>query len=543
MSTKINAVRTLAALAAAACMATVQAQPSAGAQAGSRRPNILLVIADDIGMDVSTDLYPGLIDGLLEQYGPQGHNHPEYRSIEGKPASLPNLNRLASQGMRFTNVWAQPFCSPTRATILTGLYAAENKVTTYEDALSASHTSFVSQLRDAGYRTGLFGKWHLAGIGRYTGMHPKQAGFDVFKGNMGAALNTFWDYEYVIQDADTGPMELRPESPPERALPGIAATTYAPVVKIADAIDWITAKENENADQPWFAWVAFNLSHATSSRTPSQMIVPNEDTLDPIARAEMQACAKNGFGTADLGDCSGEAVMRAMTTSLDTVLGRLIDAVDALDSNTYVIYVGDNGTPMYGRPGLDFIDNMYITRTARGKGTAYEGGSLVPMFVRGPGIEANSESHEYAHTADLFSTALEIAGLPVPEMVSNSEGNGSVPLDGVSLTPILFGDAAAVRDSDEGFVLTESHNLMTGGTQQVGARNGSFKLICGGALNGETDGDCEFYDIVGDPLEQYPLDSPADDCLAYTEKRLTPYDNDWHYCRLAEVIATRSFLR
>jgi hypothetical protein len=158
-------------------------------------------------------------------------------------------------------------------------------------------------------------------------MHPQQAGFDVFRGNMGAALNTFWQYEYVVQDAATGPTELRAEPIPEKSLPGIAATTYAPVVKTADAIEWITAREAEDPDAPWFTWLAFNLSHATSSRQPSQMIVPNADTLDPVALEEMRGCA-TAFATADLGSCSGEAVNRAMTTSLDTVLGKLLDAVE-----------------------------------------------------------------------------------------------------------------------------------------------------------------------------------------------------------------------
>ncbi len=76
--------------------------------------------------------------------------------------------------------------------------------------------------------------------------------------------------------------------------------------------------------------------------------------------------------------------MRAMTNALDTVAGKLFDAVDSLDPNTYIVYIGDNGTPMYGRPNLDFIDNMYLTRYGRGKGTAYESGLRVPMIVKGP---------------------------------------------------------------------------------------------------------------------------------------------------------------
>ena len=520
---------------AAALVTSLVITSSALAQNGDQ-PNILLIISDDIGMDASTDMYPGMIDDLLEQYGPDGHNHPEYQKIDGYPASLPRLSELASQGMRFTNIWAHPFCSPTRASLLTGLFAAETRVANYQDGLSQNHTSFVRNLKDAGYNTGIFGKWHIAGIGQYTGMKPKEAGFDIFQGNMHAALNTFWEWDYQVQDADSPAGEFRTEPVPERSLPGIAATTYAPVVKIADAIDWINDRDQNDPDNPWFAWVAFNLAHTTASRLPSQMIIPNRDTLDPVALAEMEGCATAGFETADLGECSGEAANRAMSNSLDTVLGHLLDTVDDIDRDTYIIYVGDNGTPMYGRPGLDFIDNMYITRTERGKGTAYEGGALVPLVVTGPGIEANTESTQFGHAADLFSTTLALAGLPIPEAVNNSDGSGQIPLEGVSLAPILFGEADTVRSPINGYVLTESHNLMTAGSRQVGARNGTHKVIC---FDG-TD-NCEFYNIAADPLEQYPLAVP-ESCATYSANS-RPGGDDWHYCRLTDVVATRSFMR
>src|SRR5262245_28148100 len=96
--------------------------PTAGT---NRPPNILLIIADDVGLDVTTDMYPGLISDLVKKYGPEGLNHPNYRAIDGSPASTPNLDRLAKEGMVFANAWAQPFCSPTRASILTGLTAVK----------------------------------------------------------------------------------------------------------------------------------------------------------------------------------------------------------------------------------------------------------------------------------------------------------------------------------------------------------------------------------------------------------------------------------
>jgi len=506
----------------------------------SRRPNILLVIADDVGMDVTTNMYPGLIEDLLKKYGPSGRNHPDYRKIKGTPASTPALDTFSRQGMRFGNVWAHPFCSPTRAAILTGLFAAKTKVTTYADALSTKHTSFVQKLKDeAGYSTAVFGKWHMAGLpgkpADYPGMKPKQAGFDLFKGNMHAAIVSFWNYDYQVQDDKTPPDQWRTEPMPTKSLPGIAPTNYGPVVKVADTIEWITAREKEDPNKPWFVWLAFNLSHTTIVQKPSAMAVPNADTLDPASYKEMKECGGT-FGTNNAGTCSGEALMRAMTNSLDTVFGKLLDAVDALDPNTYIIYIGDNGTPMYGRPNLDFIDNMYITRKDRGKGSAFESGALVPLVIRGPQIAAGSRNNEFLHVLDLFSTILDLAKLTPPKQVSNSDGAGSVPLDAVSLAPILFNKTKTVRDPDTGYILNENTNLMTGGTQIVGARNATYKVVCTNGVD-----NCLFYNVAEDPLEEYPLDKPAS-CAEYTNKKWTPKDPQWHFCRLKDIVATESFL-
>jgi len=512
-----------------------------GGKAGaSRRPNILLVIADDVGLDVTTDIYPGLINDLAKKYGPSGHNHPDYHKIEGKPASTPVLDKLATQGMRFTNIWAHPFCSPTRAAILTGLFAAKTKVTTYADPLSPKHTSFIRILKDeAGYSTAVFGKWHMAGLpGKpvdYPGMKPKQAGFDLFKGNMHAAINSYWNYDYQVQDEKTPADQWRTEPMPVKSLPGIAPTNYAPVVKAADAIEWITVREKENPDKPWFVWLAFNLAHTTIIQQPSAMAVPNADTLDAASYKEMKECGGT-FGSNNVGSCSGEALMRAMSNSLDTIFGKVLDTVDALDSNTFVIFISDNGTPMYGRPNLDFIDNMYITRKGRGKGTAYESGARVPMIIRGPKIAANSKNSSYAHVADLFSTILQLAKLNPPKQVSNSDGTGTLPLDAKSLSPILFNKAKATRDPNTGYILNENKNLMTNGTKWVGAQNATYKVVCIDSPN-----NCTFYNLVNDPLEEYPLAKP-DSCADYTNGKWTPKDPRWHYCRLTEVVAKESFL-
>ena len=533
----------------AACLAGICAVccPYAVAQnsatASPRHPNILLIIGDDFGVDVTSDMYSGLIDGLLKQYGPSGLNHPDYQAIKGKPASTPVLDNFARQGMTFSNTWAEPFCSPTRSSVLVGLFSAKTRVLTYADPLDPHHLSFVQLLKDkAGYSTAAFGKWHIAGLpGKpvdFPGMKPKQAGFDIYKGDLSAAIKSYWDYNYQIQDADTPADRWRSEKPPIRSLPGIAPTVYAPVVKAADTIEWITAQETADPNKPWFVWLAFNLSHATIQTKPSQMVVPNADTLNPAAYKEMKDCGGT-FGSANVGQCRGEQLMRAMTSSVDTVIGKVLDFVDTLHQDTYVIYMSDNGTPMYGRPNLDFIDNMYLTKKGRGKGTAFQSGTRVAMAIRGPGIKSNGTSNAYVDTTDLYSTILGFAGIQAPKMVPNSGGTGTVALDSVSLAPILFHNARETRDPHAGYLLAETVNLMTADkTRQAGARNATYKVVC---TNDYSPGNCLFYNLDRDPIEEYPLGKPAS-CADYRLGKWKSADPAWNYCRLIEVIATRSFM-
>jgi arylsulfatase A-like enzyme len=512
-------------------------KPGTPADSKSSRPNILLIIGDDIGIDVTTNMYPGLIDDLVKQYGPSGHNHPDYRQIYGRPASTPTLDTLAQSGIKFTQAWTQPFCSPTRTSIITGLYSAKTGVLDYTNWLSQNHHSFVRDLKEkGGYSTAVFGKWHIAGLGQYPGMKPKEAGFDLFLGNLHGGLATYWEYDYHIQDSNTPPDQWRTEKAPVRSLPGIAPTTFAPVVKAADTIKWITEQEEKDPDKPWFVWMAFNLSHITGNQMPNPMCVPNIDTLDEASRKEMEECGGT-FGSANVGSCSSEALMRAMTNAMDTMIGIVLDVIDSLDPNTYVIYLGDNGTWMFG-PKREFIDNMYITKQGRSKGTTYESGVRVSMAIRGPGIKAGSQSDEPIHNVDLFSTILELAGLDVPKTVPNRTGDGTVALDSVSLTPILFKGAKGLRDPNKGYLLTETINPVKANLMQVGARNATYKVICN--ENAETES-CIFYNLIDDPLEEYPLDKP-DSCTNYKNGNWTTADPEWHFCRLQEIIAKESFL-
>jgi arylsulfatase A-like enzyme len=479
-------------------------------QATAGRPNILLMIADDVGIDVLTELYPGLVDAVHGIYSARGHASAS--NIRGRPASTPALlERIAAQGMVFSSAWAQPVCSPTRAALITGLYAEKTGVTAPGSPLSRNHTTFVELLKSqASYRAALIGKWHLGT--NSSGVLPQRAGFDVFRGHSGGALEGFWSYSYHVQDAaTTNPDRYRVDPRPTRSLPGIAATSFAPVVQASDAIDTIAAWEADDPDRPWLVWLAFNEAH-------SPMHVPNADTLDAASFAEVSACG-GVPGTSTRGACSDKVLVRAMTNAMDTVIGKVLDAVDAIDPNTYVIFVGDNGTES------DSVDNLYLTASGRGKGTVYESGSRVALAIRGPGIAAGSRSGEFVHAVDLYATILEMAGVEVPATNLGSTG-AVVDLDSESLLPILRGASTAVRDANEGYVLTETSYLGS----KASARNGRYKVVC----NGGPSASCGFYDLVSDPLEAYPLARPAS-CTAYRTS-FTTAQASWHYCRLREAI-------
>jgi arylsulfatase A-like enzyme len=527
----------LAALMAGAVSMFAANKPGTPGDGKAKRPNILLIISDDIGMDATSDMYPGLIDSLVKQYGPSGLNHPNYKMIQGRPASTPTLNTLAKAGMRFSQAWVNPFCSPTRTSILTGLYAAKTEVLDYTNWLSQNHHSFVRDLKEkGGYSTAVFGKWHMAGLGVYPGMKPKEAGFDLYQGNLHGGVATYWDWDYHVQDNTDTPDKYRTEKAPVRSIPGVAPTTYAPVVNAADAIKWITEQKSKNPDNPWFVWLAFNLSHITGNQMPNPMVVPNIDTMDEISIKEMKACGGT-FGSAIVGSCSSEALMRAMTNSMDTIVSKVLAVVDKQDPNTYVIYIGDNGTWMFGEK-REFIDNMYITRRGRSKGTAYESGARVSMAIRGPRIPANTQSDVPIHGVDLFATILEFAKLDVPKTVPNRTGTGTVAVDSVSLTPILFKGAKSLRDPNKGYMLTETINPIMNNLKHVGVRNSTYKLIC--AENAET-ASCTFYNLIKDPLEEYPLSKP-ESCTNYKNGTWTTAKPEWHFCRLQEVIAKESFM-
>jgi len=251
-------------------------------------PNILLVIADDMGVDASPC-------------------HDDASQL----AKMPNLKALCDDGIVFESAYSAPVCSPTRATILTGKYGFRTNVTGVvsaqsSNALSSSETTLFDHLNDASiYQSAVIGKWHLNAQRNDLG-HPKSLGVDYYVGPYSGGVSDYYSWRAVNQGRRERVAEY--------------ATTY-----LSDkAIDWI-----EIQTTPWFLWLAYNAPHTPFHAPPSALHsfgnLP-EDT---------QSMRRNP-----------DRYYFAALEALDTEMGRVLDAIDPDErDNTVVIFVGDNGTP------------------------------------------------------------------------------------------------------------------------------------------------------------------------------------------------------
>ena len=341
--------------------------PEAGAWTGVfnhvANPNILLLIVDDWGTDSSP------IDNDATQN--PGTTFP----------TMANLEALAAGGVRFTNGYSQPVCSPTRAALLTGRQAFRTGVGAPGDAISAVETTLpeVFAANSSPFELASFGKWHLGG---------GDSGYDTLGG---------WPHFVGI----TGGGAPDYESWPKNTNGSVAtSTTYTTTDQVNEAKSFIDTQET--AGNPWFVWMGFNAPHTPFHEPPAALI-------------------QGGTGG------NNRSQYEKALEALDTEIGRLLQSVDF--AKTTVILVGDNGTP------------GQVVQAPFGNGHAkddlYEGGIHVPFVVRGPSVKvpAGSTSDRFVHVADLFPTILEIAGV-------NDPGTG---VDGTSIVPILAGSDTTER--------------------------------------------------------------------------------------------------
>jgi len=475
------------ALAAAALLAV----PGTAQAAGGRAPNVLLVIADDLGVD-KVSAYAADAD---ETYAATARHLPE----------TVTLDLLAESGVRFTDAWANPACSPTRASLYTGRYAMRHGVGQAigrdgAQELSLDETTIAQVMSDAGYATGLFGKWHLGegekpadwSEGELFEDHLGEAltvsfptttlGWDLFHGSK-ADLNVagwegYYDYMSLVAVPRWGGWVLP-----------TASSEYATQETTTAALDWIGKQSS-----PWFATVAYHAPH-----TPFQ--------LPP------EGCGYDESGEPPTGDA---AIYKAMVECMDEQLGELLDGIAGLQ-NTVVFFVGDNGTEERVAEGV-FADG-------RGKGTLYESGVRVPLIVAdghdylttlgvsglSPGGAWNSRVADPnrtvdapVHVVDLFTTIGALGG-----------GDTSTGEDGQSLMPLLANRGTFER----GPVVAESFNDSSG---TLALRSGNYKLMVRANLIG--DEGCrwsyELYNVKIDRLETNDIYTRATSVAATMDANL-----------------------
>jgi arylsulfatase A-like enzyme len=338
--------------------------------AARRPPNFLLVVCDDLGWgDLSA------------------HGNPLCRT--------PHLDRLAGEGTEMQRHYSGPLCSPARACLLTGRYHYRSRVVdTYcgRSLMDPDEKTLADLLRAGGYRTGLFGKWHL---GDTPPFRPEDRGFDETLWHLGGGIGQPGDHpDNAGRDSYFDPVLCRDGS-------FVRTEGYCTDIFTDRAIEFI----RHHRDRPWFACVACNAPH-----TPLQ--------VDPAAAAVVGARGATG----DL------PAYYAMVENIDTNVGRLLAALAETGTaeNTVVVFTSDHGPDPNVRDGEG---RAPFAAGLRGqKGAVYEGGVRVPCLWRGPGLARGGVVEEPTHAIDLLPTFLALAGL--------APGAGPAP-DGKDLRPLL----------------------------------------------------------------------------------------------------------
>jgi arylsulfatase A-like enzyme len=372
-------------------------------------PNILLIIADDMGRDATF----GFSEGSL------------------KPIT-PHINSIKNSGITFQNFWSYPTCSPTRASIITGKYGYRTGVKWAGDVLPSTERSLQKYIKEetgSRYNSAVIGKWHLSG--NNSSLDRSAFGIDYYAGLMGGGLQNYFQWN-LTNDLGTN-----------------LQSGYSSKIFTDLAMDWVGAQ-----DQPWFLWLAYNAPHTPFHKPPSIMHNQGELTnysegMDPMP------------------------YYLAAIEAMDFQIGRLINGLTQEErDNTIILFMGDNGTP--NEVGQSpYPDNAV-------KGSLYQGGINVPLFVSGKGVQRTGNDYNLLTSTDLFSTIAQLAGVDSDEIH-----------DSKSFMNLLTAD-----DGQRAFQYSE---MESPNASKWAISNGDYKLIV------RANGAQELYDLVSDPYESENL--------------------------------------
>ena len=291
------------------------------------------------------------------------------------------------------------------------------------------------------------GKWHLADVRNGWEDHPNIIGFDHFSGSVRCCVESYFAWVQLIN----GEFSTR--------------TGYAVTDKVDDAIDWLG--DPAERDEPWFLWLAFNTPHTPIHMPPRELL---QSDYSHIALDDREQDNRLYFA--------------GMIEAMDTEIGRLLDHIgpEVLE-NTYVIFIGDNGT------GGNVVGEPF--RQGAAKGSVYNGGVAVPFIVAGPGVAAGETSYALVNSTDLYATILEMAGVDIDEAVPDN-----VTLDTVSLMPYLADpDRESIRDTIYADAFTTDLGVKSG---EYAIRGPRYKFLVDQGVE-------HFFDLETDPYENVSL--------------------------------------
>jgi len=445
----------------------------ANAQAEKELPNIVLVMADDLG------------------YGDLG----SYGQTE---IQTPHLDQMAREGMRFMQFYAgSTVCAPSRSVLMTGQHTGRTPIrgnsgpvrrrtgNKYIDGpigdvpLPSDTETIADVLKQRGYATGVFGKWGLGGPGS-EGI-PTKHGFDEFFGYIDHRSAHFYYPEFLFQARGDGSVERVPlegntvESNPY--VPGaghpVERGTYSHDVIMEEAFSFVDRHQDE---EPFFLYLPVTIPHAALS-------VPPEARKPYLTDEGTSIFEENPFSGGHYPPQSKPyATYAAMVSRLDRDVGRLFDKLRTLglDENTIVLFTSDNGPHDAGGYDPSALDSNGPLRA--GKGTLYEGGIRVPMIAWGPGrIPAGGQSPHVSYQGDLMATIADLVHVEPPK-----------PNDSISFLPVLQG-----REDRQ-----QTHDALywefTGGRTHQAVRYGKWKGVRQPMLKGPV----ELYNLERDLSER-----------------------------------------
>ena len=454
------------------------------AVAAEQKPNIIFILADDLGY------------GDLGCYGQQ-------------LIRTPRLDRMAAEGLKFTDFYAgNTVCAPSRSVLMTGQHMGHTHVRGNAGAGNAAIQSLRPQdvtvsevLKSAGYRTALCGKWGLADDvdGARQGL-PRRKGFDFFYGylNQRHAHNYYPEFLWRNESKENLRNVVQKLNRDDGGFPGGWATErvdYSHDLIAEEAIQFIRrCTSDASQNKPFFLYLALTIPHANNEGT--------RGTGDGQEVPDYGIYADESWENQDKGQA-------AMITRMDGDVGRILDLLQELgiDEQTVVMFSSDNGPHNEGGHNPERFDPSGPLRGM--KRDLYEGGIRVPMIVRWPGTAPAGRSTDHlGYFGDLMATAAELAGVECPS-----------PNDSVSLVPTITGKPDAQQQHD--YLYWEFYEL--GGKQAVRFEN--WKAVRVGWQTAPV----ELYDLSTDigettnVADQHP--EVVDRCLALMDEAHVEHPN------------------